>query len=68
MQRLVCSVQKIFFSIFNLGLFKELFTIQKTIASSNEQGLLATRHAGYIVTCFKILDNNCKVRVLCILF
>lgn len=43
-----------------LGAYDEVFAIQKT--SMNPDTALPThRHAGYIVSCFKILDQSFKV-------
>uniref|UniRef100_A0A7E4WAE0 RRM domain-containing protein n=1 Tax=Panagrellus redivivus TaxID=6233 RepID=A0A7E4WAE0_PANRE len=41
------------------GAFDELFAIQKS-ASSPDNSLPSHRHAGFIVSCFKLLDENSK--------
>uniref|UniRef100_A0AC34R2K2 Uncharacterized protein n=1 Tax=Panagrolaimus sp. JU765 TaxID=591449 RepID=A0AC34R2K2_9BILA len=41
------------------GAYEELFAIQKS-ASSPETALPSNRHSGFIVSCFKLLDDNCK--------
>lgn len=43
------------------GAYVELFAIQKS-CSFIEPTLPSHRHAGYIVSSFKILDSSCRVR------
>jgi hypothetical protein len=45
------------------GAFEELFAIQKS-ASSPDTSLPSNRHAGFIVSCFKLLDENFKQHTL----
>ncbi|KAI1719486.1 hypothetical protein Ddc_08698 [Ditylenchus destructor] len=46
------------------GSYEELFAIQKTATSSTDQRLSSNRHSGYIVTCFKLLEENYRQQSL----
>uniref|UniRef100_A0A915D676 DUF7153 domain-containing protein n=1 Tax=Ditylenchus dipsaci TaxID=166011 RepID=A0A915D676_9BILA len=46
------------------GSYEELFAIQKSATTSTDQRLSSSRHSGYIVTCFKLLDESYRQQSL----